>query len=78
MDDRSHAEALRRFIGKPPALRGLPFTRDTMRQRIIDRVKIAGLRNGVSRYQVVTSASLRCSICFLTLTGNACSASRSS
>ncbi len=26
MDDRSHTEALSRFTGKPPALRGLPFT----------------------------------------------------
>lgn len=30
------------------------------------------------RYYVVTSASLRCSICFLTFIGKACSASRSS
>lgn len=52
--------------------------RDSMTQKIMVGRKWRRVRNGVSPYQAVASASLRCSICFLTLTGNACSASRSS
>ena len=80
MDDRSHAEALRCFTGKPSTLRGLPFFLEWVVSEGETRNTVVRFRGGSRLFQDIaeTRASVQCSICFLTLLDKARSASRNS
>jgi hypothetical protein len=80
VDDRSHAEALSRFRGKPPALRMLPFFLEGIVSERRTRNPADRSRGGNKLFQIYaeTRAALLCSMCFLTLRDSARSASRRS
>ena len=59
MDFRSRLEALNRFTGKPPALRGLPFTIDrNLQWRLTEKLQEA-FGNLTAQYLQTNHTSLR-------------------